>query len=40
MRAVKEGRIFVMNGAATNASIQTLYGAEQLAEQLRAIAQP
>ena len=25
-----------MSGAATNASIQTLYGAEQLAEQLRA----
>ncbi|RFC64436.1 ABC transporter substrate-binding protein [Fulvimarina endophytica] len=36
MRAVKEGHIFTMSGAATNASIQTLYGAEQLAEQLRA----
>ena len=36
MRAVKDGHIFTMSGAATNASIQTLYGAEQLAEQLRA----
>ncbi|UHD44045.1 ABC transporter substrate-binding protein [Aureimonas altamirensis] len=36
MRAVRDGHIFIMSGAATNASIQTLYGAEQLAEQLRA----
>ena len=36
MRAVRDGHIFTMSGAATNASIQTLHGAEQLAEQLRA----
>ncbi|MCK5931471.1 MAG: ABC transporter substrate-binding protein [Fulvimarina manganoxydans] len=35
MEAVKAGRIAVMSGAATNPSIRTLYGAEELAEQLR-----
>lgn len=35
MEAVKAGRIAVMSGAAMNPSIRTLYGAEQLAEQLR-----
>ncbi|SFE91114.1 ABC transporter substrate-binding protein [Roseivivax sediminis] len=34
MEAVRKGRIVVMPGAATNASIQTLYGAETVAEQL------
>ncbi|WP_370207768.1 ABC transporter substrate-binding protein [Pararhodobacter marinus] len=35
MRAVQEGRIAVMAGAAMNPSIRTIYGAEELAEQLR-----
>ncbi|WP_126975333.1 ABC transporter substrate-binding protein [Frigidibacter oleivorans] len=35
MEAVKAGRIAVISGAAMNPSVQTLYGAEQLAEQLR-----
>ncbi|MBW7057423.1 ABC transporter substrate-binding protein [Paracoccus bogoriensis] len=35
MEAVKAGRIAVMSGASMNPSIHTLYGAEQLAEQLR-----
>lgn len=37
MAAVKAGRIVVMSGAAMNPSIRTLYGAEQVAEQLRTI---
>ncbi|WP_228461591.1 ABC transporter substrate-binding protein [Paracoccus liaowanqingii] len=37
MEAVQKGRIVVMPGAATNASIQTLYGAEEVAEQLEAL---
>lgn len=36
MEAVRKGRIVVMPGAATNASIQTLYGAEEVAAQLEA----
>lgn len=40
MEAVKSGRIVVMSGAAMNPSIRTLYGAEQLAEQLRALDLP
>lgn len=35
MDAVKDGRIAVMSGAAMNPSIRTLYGAEELARQLR-----
>lgn len=35
MEAVKSGRIAVMSGAAMNPSVHTLYGAEQLAQQLR-----
>ena len=35
MEAVKNGRIAVMSGAAMNPSIRTLYGAEQVGEQLR-----
>jgi iron complex transport system substrate-binding protein len=35
METVQAGRIAVMSGAAMNPSIRTLYGAEQLAEQLR-----
>ncbi|WP_240768998.1 ABC transporter substrate-binding protein [Paracoccus liaowanqingii] len=37
MEAVQKGRIVVMPGAATNASIQTLYGAEEVAQQLEAL---
>ena len=37
MEAVRKGRIVVMPGAATNASIQTLYGAEEVAAQLEAL---
>nr|WP_237267648.1 ABC transporter substrate-binding protein [Sulfitobacter alexandrii] len=37
MEAVQKGRIVVMPGAATNASIQTLYGAEEVAKQLEAL---
>jgi len=35
MEAVKAGRIAVMSGASMNPSVHTLFGAEQLAEQLR-----
>ncbi|WP_246008527.1 ABC transporter substrate-binding protein [Afifella aestuarii] len=37
MEAVKKGRIVVMRGAAMNPSIQTLYGAEEVAKQLRTL---
>lgn len=37
MDAVRNGRIVVMSGAAMNPSIRTLYGAEQVAEQLQAL---
>ena len=37
MEAVRKGRIVVMPGAATNPSIQTLYGAERIAEQIDAL---
>jgi len=37
MEAVRAGRIVVMSGAAMNPSIRTLYGAEQVAEQIRTI---
>ncbi|WP_414834241.1 ABC transporter substrate-binding protein [Afifella sp. YEN Y35] len=37
MQAVKKGRIVVMRGAAMNPSIQTLYGAEEVAKQLRTL---
>ncbi|MCG7622509.1 ABC transporter substrate-binding protein [Epibacterium sp. Ofav1-8] len=40
MEAVRNGRIVVMSGAAMNPSIRTLYGAEQVAEQLKAIDLP
>jgi len=40
MEAVSEGRIVVMSGAAMNPSIRTLYGAEQVAEQLEALDLP
>ena len=40
MDAVKNGRIVVMSGAAMNPSIRTLYGAEQVAEQLKALDLP
>ena len=40
MDAVKAGRIAVISGAALNPSVQTLYGAEQLAEQIRAFDLP
>ncbi|MDF0601249.1 ABC transporter substrate-binding protein [Psychromarinibacter sp. C21-152] len=40
MEAVQEGRIVVMSGAAMNPSIRTLYGAEQVAEQLEALDLP
>ena len=36
MEAVKAGRIAVISGASMNPSINTIYGAEQLAEQLKA----
>ncbi|MDP3524286.1 MAG: ABC transporter substrate-binding protein [Hoeflea sp.] len=37
MEAVRAGRIVTMSGAAMNPSIRTLYGAEQVAEQLKAL---
>ncbi|MDT0682000.1 ABC transporter substrate-binding protein [Roseicyclus sp. F158] len=37
MGAVQAGRIVVMSGAAMNPSIRTLYGAEEVAEQLEAL---
>lgn len=37
MEAVQTGRLAIMSGAAMNPSIRTLYGAEQVAEQLRAL---
>lgn len=37
MEAVQKGRIVVMPGAATNASIQTIYGAEEVVEQIEAL---
>lgn len=40
MDAVRAGRIVVMSGAAMNPSIRTIYGAEQVAEQLRALDLP
>ena len=40
MDAVRNGRIVVMSGAAMNPSIRTLYGAEQVAEQLQALDLP
>ncbi|WP_370640163.1 ABC transporter substrate-binding protein [Aurantimonas sp. HBX-1] len=40
MDAVKAGRIVVMSGAAMNPSIRTIYGAEQVAEQLRTLGLP
>ena len=40
MEAVRTGRIVVMSGAAMNPSIRTLYGAEQVAEQLKALDLP
>ncbi|KFC71276.1 ABC transporter (Iron.B12.siderophore.hemin), periplasmic substrate-binding component [Devosia sp. LC5] len=36
LQAVREGRIAVMNGAAMNPTIRTIYGAEELAGQLEA----
>jgi iron complex transport system substrate-binding protein len=33
--AVKKGHIVVMDGQAMNPTIRTIYGAEQIAEQLR-----
>ena len=40
MEAVKKGRIAVMSGAAMNPSIRTLYGAEELAEEIKAMDLP
>lgn len=40
MEAVKAGRIAVISGASMNPSVNTLYGAEKLAEQLRAFDLP
>jgi len=40
MDAVRKGRIVVMSGAAMNPSIRTLYGAEEVAEQLKALDLP
>lgn len=40
MDAVKSGRIAVMSGAAMNPSIRTLYGAEELAAQLKTLDLP
>lgn len=40
MEAVRNGRIVIMSGAAMNPSIRTLYGAEQVAKQLRALDLP
>lgn len=36
MEAVKSGRIAVISGAAMNPSVHTIYGAEQLAKQIKA----
>ena len=36
MKAVREGHILTMNGAAMNPTIRTIYGAEELADQLDA----
>ncbi|HGY7535990.1 TPA: hypothetical protein ACUA7A_005001, partial [Escherichia coli] len=35
LEAVKKGHIVVMDGQAMNPTIRTLYGAEQVGEQLR-----
>lgn len=40
MRAVQNGRIVVMSGAAMNPSLRTLYGAEDVAKQLKALDLP
>lgn len=40
MEAVRSGRMVVMSGAAMNPSIRTLYGAEQIAAQLKALDLP
>ncbi|MBL3610126.1 ABC transporter substrate-binding protein [Rhodovulum sulfidophilum] len=40
MTAVRNGRIVVMSGAAMNPGIRTLYGAEQVAEQLKSLDLP
>ncbi|WP_071796728.1 ABC transporter substrate-binding protein [Natronohydrobacter thiooxidans] len=40
MEAVQAGRIVAMSGAAMNPSIRTIYGAEELAAQLRSIELP
>lgn len=40
MEAVTAGRIVVMSGAAMNPSIRTLYGAEEIARQLKALDLP
>ena len=40
MDAVRAGRIVTMSGAAMNPSIRTLYGAEQVAEQLKTLDLP
>ena len=40
MEAVQTGRIVTMSGAAMNPSIRTLYGAEQIAEQLETLELP
>lgn len=40
MEAVKSGRIVEMSGAAMNPSIRTLYGAEEVAAQLRTLELP
>ena len=40
MAAVEAGRIVVMSGAAMNPSIRTLYGAEEVARQIRALDLP
>ncbi|TQS73319.1 ABC transporter substrate-binding protein [Rhodobacteraceae bacterium] len=37
MEAVQKGRIVVMNGAAMNPSVRTIYGAEQVGEQLKTL---
>lgn len=40
MEAVKAGRIAVISGSAMNPSVHTLYGAEELAEQIKAFDLP
>ena len=37
LEAVKQGRIVVMQAQAMNPTIRTLYGAEQVADQLEAL---